>query len=1403
MNNFSQTKLSEIISYQGSNQYTIKKFLRKIEKNQRNSINISDTVDKQRNSIGICLEINGFEGLKKEFVPEDQLILQNIENKENIENIEKKESKYYLRYFLNMYNIKTKKMYGNSYQSPLYEVKLEGDFEIKLINKKPFNAYFLSPDPTYDAVIIQFVICETDIDDDENIKSQISERWTLIKLDNLNIVKNNSKNIEKNIYKGSPRSLFYQEFDPFANFEGTLLYSFSEFSELKNINFLLPDYVIIGEGEILPGLKNCIITDEPDFKELVQFETVYIKNIHISISSRLEQRIIDFAMKYRDEKYKINYNTYNQYNSVYIKERKLKCGVHNTWCFINTNGLENSVTLTKKENELNYLGALTVDRFFVEESLCGFILELDYVVTIPIIPNQKEETLTLPLGYSIFIPEGFEESDQIKKTNFITGPSETIYGEKLWYSPDVSDRLIKLSFILSENQDFVGEDRFNEVEEKKQLLKQAQQNFIDESNSIIKGAENSEDKNLRILELEKIINKLQNDIKQGEKERKDILNKPKESSQPVAPKEIIKYIAKPLPGEPKIQNVDDEEKRQDLNKNIDMFNTYEKLDKNLDDYKNNSQIIYDEKVRNMGLEEDIYPLVSQGEKILGLPDIQDYFVENNLQKELQNQNYGNFLTFQFLSFKPSKLFYKQINNVPKKIQFKTNFFNQRHLLTPVCNVSLPENSSQENLYYFGSPLILTKENIGLNTVSNDDSQKEIKLNIKYDPSVDKSIDFRDFVKFLSTRYLVVEIMDVEKNFSVGIFKVQLNDLLRKEKEKVYLTKEYPIFDDDFILKGHIQMLLQNIKINTMNPFIYNRSLYRKVDSRSNKNNTKKKKKVYASKINVNNYRNLVSLRQTDFENNENYMKFNTDAEMKKKIQVSRFFKMTGMEGGKTLKDQYNGMMSMEELKLKELKKKQMLDEQLNQTKAIREQLKPDILSRVTHDVFKSEFEISLIQGQPIYFNYSIFNDSDYEELYHIVIDRVNNSSELNSTNTNYLADKFTNNMNQNNEVYKDGNIVSIISNSEEWARIVNSERLDSPYDYDIFSQDLYFSIKQNAKIPILIKLLSYRENPKEDEYNLYIYKKDGRPHFLLNIKIKSTFPIYDHIFHYHLPCNNYQKVILVNPFKSSQKKTMEILNYYQQTDIKVNLAQEENKEFSFMFNTNEEGFIHEFILFLYSDEFKNNLYLTWKFKIHCHELVKLNGNIGKKLVNSLYINYIEKNQSSANSLEHKLELQLHTDRPEVIQFPKGYESPFDLVQNSTAESKYILYPKNKNRNTAMINCVNINTRELYKSWLLEFTCGNPTISASQSIECYVGSQTNIKYECINPIDKWVILKFESSDDNLMYVVDNVLPFNGKESKYINIIIPSQIKKKKFEVLLFISDENEEYSKTILFQINFK
>ena len=1387
MSKFNQTKFSEFVNYQGSSTKNLRKFLRKIEKNQRNSINISDTYDKQRTSIGICFKLIEFRELKKE-KKETEISEENLKDSKQIINVYEN-SKFYIRYFINMYNLKTKKMYGNTYQSPYYEIKIEGDNEIKLLDPKPLYVYVLSPDPDNDALIIQFVITETDINEKENIKSQISERWSLIQLNNYQRNKGQIQiehKKEENIYKGSPRFLLHNEFDKFKlRNEGTILCTYEEMSELQDIYFLLPDYIILSEGEVLPGLANCLIGPEHDFENLVKFETVYIKNIMISISPNLEHRILEFANKYREKKYKINSSSddYSKYNKVYIKERKLKCGVHNTWCFVNTNGLENSVTLTKKDNSLNYIGILTVDHFFVEESLCGFILELDYIVAIPIIENQKEENLTLPIGYSIFIPEDFDESDQFKRTNFITGPTETIYGEKLWYSPDVSDRIIELGFTLSQNQELIVDNyRSIELEKNKELLKQAQEDYINKSNLIIKGGE-SEEQKLKILEYEEKIKALKNQIKLDEEKQKQLLDRQKELVQQ-PPKEIIKYITKPLPQDIKVQKIDEEiteEKKQDLNKNIDLLQSFERLDKNLDELKNNSQIIYEEKLKNIELEEEFFSKTSLGEKNLALPEIPESIIEYNLHKELESQNFGNFLNFQFLSFKPSKLFYKNIEKIPKKIKFMTNFFNQRNLNTCICDVASPESTSKENLYYFGSPLILTKENSGLGIIPErgDSHPEKINFSIKYDPSVDKSLDFRDFVKYLTTKYLVVEIMDVEKCFIIGEFKIPLGDLLRKGKEKVYLTKEFPIYDDDFALKGYIQMLLENIEFNTMYPFSYNRNVYRKIDAKSSINNTKKKKKVLASKINLNNYKNILEESQSLQDEAENFMKFRTDMEIKKKIQVTRFLNTVGKEG-----TQYNQNF-MNELKLKEMKQKKILEDQLMKTKVIREQMKPGILSKVTQDVYKSEFNISLIQGQPLYFNYKIFNDSDEQELYNIVIDKVNKIKD-------------------GQKILSEGNIVSVVNNPEEWARIVISEKLEISHNYEIFSDDLYFTMQPNEHIPILIKLLSYRENFEKDEYNIYINKKNEKTRFLLNIKIHNIFPIYDHIFHYHLPCNTYQEIILVNPFKSSQKKTMEILNYYQSTDIQVTLAQEKkNQEFYFNFTTNDEGFIHEFLLFFYSDESKNNLYLTWKFNIYCHEVIPLDGALGKKNICPLYINYIEKNKIPSNLLEKKINLQLFTDRPETIQFPEGYNTPFELIQNSTAESKFVLYPKNKNRNNALINCVNINTRELYKSWLIQYTCANVVVSGEKNIDCYVGSQTNIKYECSNPIDKWVLLKFESSDDNLMFVVDNIVPFNGKEEKYINIIIPRQIYKRKFDAYLFISDEKEEYSKTVVFHINFK
>ena len=59
-----------------------------------------------------------------------------------------------------------------------------------------------------------------------------------------------------------------------------------------------------------------------------------------------------------------------------------------------------------------------------------------------------------------------------------------------------------------------------------------------------------------------------------------------------------------------------------------------------------------------------------------------------------------------------------------------------------------------------------------------------------------------------------------------------------------------------MLKGYIQMLLENIEFDTLYPFSYDRNSYRRITAKSNVNNLKKKKKVIASKINLKNYKNI-------------------------------------------------------------------------------------------------------------------------------------------------------------------------------------------------------------------------------------------------------------------------------------------------------------------------------------------------------------------------------------------------------------------------------------------------------------------------------------------------------------------------------------------------------------------
>ena len=71
------------------------------------------------------------------------------------------------------------------------------------------------------------------------------------------------------------------------------------------------------------------------------------------------------------------------------------------------------------------------------------------------------------------------------------------------------------------------------------------------------------------------------------------------------------------------------------------------------------------------------------------------------------------------------------------------------------------------------------------------------------------------------------------------------------------------------------------------------------------------------------------------------------------------------------------------------------------------------------------------------------------------------------------------------------------------------------------------------------------------------------------------------------------------------------------------------------------------------------------------------------------------------------------------------------------------------------------------------------------------------------MNKWVLLNIDTGNSEFLNVVDSKAAFDANETKFINISIPSQEAVGRAEVLVFIYDQDEVFSRTVLFQMNYK
>ena len=1412
---------NNLIQYFGNNTFNALKFIRNLSKNINNSKNVLNAIDTSDKIEGYSIGIYSLTGLVNN--PKELIISSS--------------KKYYLRYFINIYNELNHQFYGNTYRSPLFPIEIRKDNKIELLVKNPFFFYVLSQEPKYENLIVQIILVEANQDD--IILKEKCQGWAQLRL----IKKNENQESKKNekiiaeLNKGTPRDLILSNSKKLNYLpNGIIEYIPYKYPKLELIKFLFPLNIILAYNEPLPGLLQRYLPENPNLNEAlkpVEFYTAFLKNIILEINPDLEEHIIEFGKKYRFNKYNIEEN---ELNKIAIKERRIKCGMHNTWKFINSNGLQNSITLTKiSKTTLQSNGVLMIDKFFSDHLSCSaVIMELEYVITIPINGPQKEDNLNLILGYHIYVPEKINEGNYSReKLLMFTGPGSTIYGEKMWYSEKKEDRNIRISYILSQNSNLNYINQVEISEEDKKRINATQNALVDQNNQmILKGVQqnNSNETNSyyknKVEDLTKQLDKEREEVEDyklkmrnreaiwnnaGISTSKDINNNIEWDKTQTNNINNIPVIEPKPKEEKKIKKEETAEYKEFIKfkerKEVYIKELEEKIEI-LKDIQKPKVSEYEMPVKNITQRDKSY-LIKKGIMDLVLKEPVESYIDKALEEELCKDGLATNFTFQFMSFKPSRAYYSDLRNVPQKIQFSLDFFNENKLRTPVCNIVRPEETKSNNHYYFNNPLILKKENIDMNSALLNDTKPEVILEVRYDPSLDTSINFRDFVKYLINKRLIVQIKDVQKGFNVGVIKIPLNDLIEKGKEKIQKEKEYEIYDDNFNIRGYIQVLIAASKYKTLRPYNYNMDKFYNINSQEGYNTLSKKKKVKAEQIDINKLTSqnktlynltMNSLKNQNNNNQDNNLikdtnqnrlrKLRIEPEIEKKIRVMRYFNMknNNMINNKMSNTNYSlgNKIQQEEKKLNDLKQKQASDEQFFNTlktcEQIREFNRSEILSKVSQESHKNTYNITLISGQPVYFNYSVFNDSSLDELCHISIDKVTHNKKDN-----------------NNFNIKKNKIVDVISTPIEWRTIVEKEKLKKPNSYEAISDQLDMIIKPGETVPLVVKLLSYVENREEDNYSITIHKKNGQPLYYLSINIKRVFPIYDHIFHYYFPLDNSQKkVILRNPF--GHIKTMKMLNNVLITDKNITLGlDEDTHDFYFMIEQ-EQG---DFVIFFYSDEERTKLYLTWKFEIDWLETDIRKVIRGKKESSTLNISNNPEINKEASYAGSNITLQLFTNYPDVIIFPHDSRNPFTVKPNTTEVKKYMIYSRRDEENSAIINCVNVYTRNIYKSWLIKYEIDWPHIDESETVECIIGNKNEFTYRYKNPMSKFMVLTFYSGNEDIFEVFDRVVTFNGEESKDIKFQIHDKGIQGKEEVLLFISDDNEDFCRTILFKIIFK
>ena len=247
-----------------------------------------------------------------------------------------------------------------------------------------------------------------------------------------------------NLKRGSASQLLHYKSNVAENTAIIVQYELIQSPELLRLKHLLPESVLYGFDEALPGIQgkkiqnNGQILLEPNFR-------FFFAAIQLLVPEAAEKEIIKIATKFRENKYEKT-DKAGFFNDILISERRLVVVFHNGWTAINSRGYSNYSLLVEngikdmginKNNErivyncLEYSGIMEIDNVFPDE-FGIFVFQLEYLITFTA-PSRGKDSLKLILGWLPFslTEEYFKHGEISMQEELLKGPCKNLNNERV------------------------------------------------------------------------------------------------------------------------------------------------------------------------------------------------------------------------------------------------------------------------------------------------------------------------------------------------------------------------------------------------------------------------------------------------------------------------------------------------------------------------------------------------------------------------------------------------------------------------------------------------------------------------------------------------------------------------------------------------------------------------------------------------------------------------------------------------------------------------------------------------------------------------------------------------------------------------------------------------------------